>query len=118
MTMSIDEYNAIIDKLLQEKALFPDPRKANCFQCLHRGDLSFSAHSCCKAFDNVLIDRVLLRPPIEVIITTKVSVPGHKKYELPFVMGNPRGITNGWFIWPVNFDPTWLVGCFGFRVKT
>jgi hypothetical protein len=30
------------------------------------------------------------------------------------VEGNPRGITNGWFMWPLNFDPTWLISCDGF----
>jgi len=30
------------------------------------------------------------------------------------VEGHPHGIRNGWFIWPINFDPTWLVSCDGF----
>jgi hypothetical protein len=25
------------------------------------------------------------------------------------------GIRNGWAIWPVNFDPTWLERCDGFE---
>lgn len=33
------------------------------------------------------------------------------------VEGNPRGIAGGWFIWPFNFDPTWLVSCNGFKEK-
>ena len=27
------------------------------------------------------------------------------------VVGDPTGIRNGWFVWPFNFDPTWLVSC-------
>ncbi len=30
------------------------------------------------------------------------------------VTGNPHGIQSGWFMWPVNYDPTWLVSCDGF----
>lgn len=33
------------------------------------------------------------------------------------VKGNPHGIKNGWFRWPFNFDPTWLVECDGFKQK-
>ena len=27
------------------------------------------------------------------------------------VVGHPHGIAEGWFMWPYNFDPTWLVSC-------
>lgn len=30
------------------------------------------------------------------------------------VEGNPHGILNGWFMWPLLFDPCWLVSCDGF----
>lgn len=30
------------------------------------------------------------------------------------VSGAAHGIRNGWFFWPVNFDPTWLQSCDGF----
>ena len=30
------------------------------------------------------------------------------------VEGHPHGIRSGWFRWPLNFDPTWLVSCNGF----
>jgi hypothetical protein len=30
------------------------------------------------------------------------------------VKGNPTGIRRGWFMWPFNFDPTWLDSCDGF----
>jgi hypothetical protein len=29
----------------------------------------------------------------------------------------PHGICNGWFIWPINFDPVWLENCDGFESK-
>lgn len=33
------------------------------------------------------------------------------------VVGDKHGIRNGWFRWPVNFDPVWLVSCDGFSDK-
>jgi len=31
--------------------------------------------------------------------------------------GNRYGIQNGWFFWPLNFDPVWLISCDGFEEK-
>jgi len=31
-----------------------------------------------------------------------------------YVKGNAHGIRNGWFLWPINFDPVWLDSCDGF----
>jgi hypothetical protein len=28
-----------------------------------------------------------------------------------------HGIRMGWFVWPFNFDPVWLVSCDGFAEK-
>ena len=33
------------------------------------------------------------------------------------VDGNEYGRKNGWFMWPWNFDPTWLISCDGFKAK-
>lgn len=30
------------------------------------------------------------------------------------IRANFHGIRNGWFVWPVNFDPRWLENCDGF----
>ena len=30
------------------------------------------------------------------------------------VVGDEWGIKNGWFIFPLNYDPTWLMSCDGF----
>ena len=30
------------------------------------------------------------------------------------VAGNQHGARMGWFNWPLNYDPTWLVSCDGF----
>lgn len=33
------------------------------------------------------------------------------------VSANPHGIKNGWFMWPINFDPCWLESCDGFSQR-
>ena len=33
------------------------------------------------------------------------------------VEGDAHGIRSGWFMWPFNFDPVWLVSCDGFSDK-
>ena len=33
------------------------------------------------------------------------------------VEGHPCGIKNGWFRWPNNFDPNWLISCDGFKIN-
>lgn len=33
------------------------------------------------------------------------------------VSGNKHGISRGWFVWPLNFDPVWLQSCSGFSDK-
>ena len=33
------------------------------------------------------------------------------------VLVDPHGIRNGWFCWPYNYDPIWLVCCDGFEAK-
>ncbi len=32
------------------------------------------------------------------------------------IRANDHGIRNGWFVWPVNFDPVWLEHCDGFSM--
>ena len=33
------------------------------------------------------------------------------------VKGHLQGIQGGWFMWPRNFDPTWLLECDGFSTE-
>lgn len=46
------------------------------------------------------------------------SVPGSAHSECnnhkADVFANYHGIRNGWFNWPFNFDPVWLVSCDGY----
>jgi len=33
------------------------------------------------------------------------------------VQGNEIGIRRGWFMWPYNFDPVWLIACTGYEER-
>jgi hypothetical protein len=33
------------------------------------------------------------------------------------IVGDSHGIRQGWFVWPLNFDPVWLNACNGFEKK-
>lgn len=33
------------------------------------------------------------------------------------VEGSKYGERSGWFYWPYDFDPTWLISCDGFKQK-
>ncbi len=33
------------------------------------------------------------------------------------VKGKEFGVRKGWFYWPYNFDPLWLISCDGFKQK-
>ena len=33
------------------------------------------------------------------------------------IKGAEQGIRGGWFMWPINFDPTWLENCDGYKQK-
>jgi hypothetical protein len=32
-------------------------------------------------------------------------------------MANYHGVRKGWFLWPLNFDPTWLLNCDGYTPR-
>lgn len=31
------------------------------------------------------------------------------------VEGHHIGRSGGWFMWPINFDPVWVISCTGFK---
>jgi len=57
----------------------------NCYDCENRMEMVGSCHSSCRA-----------------ALTAKV-------------VGEEYGKKSGWFFWPFDFDPTWLVECDSFK---
>lgn len=48
----------------------------------------------------------------------RLDIPGNRHSRCnnhqAIVVGNQHGINNGWFAWPLNFDPIWLISCDGY----
>lgn len=80
-------------------------KKADCYKCIYRGTVPGDTHSCCK-YPNTKTGLFDLFCKENTEIAIKLNI-----------VGNSHGINNGWFMWPINFDPVWLENCDGFKEK-
>ena len=86
--------------------------KPNCYKCKHRRGVPGDAHSACHHPDAQSIHA----NPLAML----AGIMGGAIFDMNNtlgVKGKPHGIRNGWFAWPVNFDPVWLEKCNGFTAK-
>lgn len=86
--------------------------KSNCYNCSFRRDVPGDAHSRCA---HPIVEKAMESQGLAVfqlMILTGVALPLLKGLT---IKGNPHGIKNGWFMWPFNFDPTWLEECSGYK---
>lgn len=83
----------------------PKSAKPNCYECKHRGNAIGSAHSTCN-YPGTSTGILDFFKPQNLALMAKLNIQGH-----------PQGVRSGWFMWPVNFDPTWLLSCDGFEAK-
>lgn len=101
--------------------------KNKCYDCIHRGAVPGSAHSSCH---HPATARTRTSPFMELAsVVGKRGGPALAAIASAFHEGPDRaiaelniraaeqGVRNGWFVWPVNFDPTWLTNCEGFEAK-
>ena len=90
--------------------------KPDCYQCIFRQDLPGNAHSKCGHPDNkdTLENPLLNMMAIFASVERVGPVLGANKLD---IKGDAHGIRNGWFNWPFNFDPVWLLKCNGFKKK-
>ena len=65
--------------------------------------LDGDAHSCCKYPENDPDMFTGMFSPKNMMNAAKLNITA-----------DPHGIRSGWFMWPVNFDPVWLLTCDGF----
>ena len=86
--------------------------KPNCYECKYRGTIPGNAHSCCNhpelggKSDNQFSAMAATMTGKYLAAEAKLNV-----------VGDPHGIKSGWFCWPANFDPVWLLACNGFEAK-
>ena len=92
-----------------------EPRSMSdaCYRCIHRRELPGDARSQCRHPATEAAHKNALAP---LIAATGCALP---LQGLPGinVIGDRHGIRMGWFSWPFNFSPTWLVQCDGFEAS-
>ena len=88
--------------------LIKEMKKPNCYSCKYRGKVPGSCHSSCHhpKVDNPVIELVKI-------------ISGDKENSALAlnIRANPHGVKSGWFTWPIDFDPAWLLNCEGFEEK-
>lgn len=89
---------------------------ALCYSCVYRGNIPGSAHSNCN---HPCIKSIAEHPIVRIAGLTHGNMGRVMKplFEILNIKGNKHGIENGWFNWPVNFDPIWLENCDGYKPK-
>ena len=92
-------------------------KKFDCYTCEYRGSVPGTHHICCH---HPSIDRVHDNPLLALvgILASAGRIPFPQvNNEILNIKGNPHGIRNGWFVFPVCFDPVWLENCDGYKIK-
>lgn len=91
-----------------------------CYDCRHRGEVPGSAHSQClhpvtgdvRSNPIAGLIGIMGRRSGATVVDTQGAADRLE------IRANYHGIRNGWFIWPMNFDPTWLENCNGFEQRS
>ena len=78
---------------------------SHCYSCQHRRTVAGSAHSRC-AHPSFGSGDVM--SPLAMIAAMEMMQTG--RYRAFAITGSAHGITNGWFSWPLDYDPVWMVG--------
>jgi hypothetical protein len=87
-----------------------DSNKPNCFECKWYRPLPYDAHIEC-VHPKIDVSDKFLTP---LMMMSGLVSPAEKRLN---VYGDSHGIKMGWFMWPLNFNPTWLLTCDGFERK-
>lgn len=83
--------------------------KPNCHECQYRNDVPGDSHIRCS--------HPKIGDPYLALIHWVLQTPAGAAHNALNITADQHGMTRGWFVWPVNFDPTWLLTCNGFTKK-
>lgn len=83
--------------------------KFDCWTCRHRGEIPGDCHVRCNHPDAKLDAPIIVK-----CLMTGSAAPLDSVWKRLGITGDIIGIRNGWFLWPMNFDPTWLRNCNGY----
>ena len=76
-----------------------------CYKCRYRVDLTGYNHICCW-YPGVRTSVPAILDKENTGIQTALGITADR-----------YGFSKGWFFWPANFDPVWLLSCKGFTPK-
>jgi len=92
--------------------------RPDCYKCKHRASVPGDAHSRCmhpetqKQID--ILSDVLAIFASSGRIEPQINLAAARALK---IKANLIGIRRGWFNWPWNFDPVWLIACDGWEEK-
>ena len=95
-------------------------KQPNCYECVYRGGIPGNAHSKCLHPSVVQLVDTPLFELLGMLGSRRLgdmSQQMKSAYKLLNIEGNEHGKKSGWFNWPINFDPIWLISCDGFEEK-
>jgi hypothetical protein len=103
----------------------PTMARPKCYTCQYRGTIPGDCHSRCRhpLVEAVTENAGALGELASLLASSRragvlqASIPFEAVRKAMGVKGNPHGIAEGWFQWPINFDPTWLESCNGRKEK-
>jgi hypothetical protein len=118
--------NTVVDRIRKLRDMKDDRNSGKlCYKCKYRGKVPGSEHSKC----NHPMCKALVEDTTLDLLATLGSVGRFQNpivrtikyrhtYVFPidglFVKAHTHGVENGWFNFPFNFDPRWLIDCDGF----
>ncbi len=91
-------------------------KKFNCYECKFRRDIAGDTHSRC-AHPKVGGDEDDAFMSLVSLLGGANNSEEFGAYNFLKIQGHQHGIRSGWFNWPYNFDPTWLLNCDGFEKR-
>ena len=97
--------------------------KPNCRDCRHSEGIPGDSHLKCQhpataqAHGDPMASMMAIFGSVGRVDPMIAMVPALSAIEKLGIRGNAHGVNNGWFIWPFNFDPTWLEQCRGFEKR-
>lgn len=86
----------------------------NCFQCRHKTNIPGESHIGCNHPNNAEALESSFAPVLAILASAGRFQAAAMDNGLN-IKASANGIRNGWFNYPYNFDPTWLLNCDGFE---
>jgi hypothetical protein len=118
--------NTVVDRIKKIRDMKDDKNSGKlCYRCKYRGKVSGSEHSKCnhpmcrELVENKTLDLFATLGSVgrfqnPIIGTIKYRYMYVFPIEGLFVKAHMHGVESGWFNFPFNFDPRWLIDCSGF----